>query len=179
MKKILLLNAGYEPLNFINPRRAIGMLTQGRAEVVVNMDGNPSNWANESYSSPSTKIIVPATLRLLNRVTFKRFRPRFSKKILFARDNWSCQYCNKKLSPSTAEVEHILPTSRGGINSWTNCVTSCHKCNSRKANNTPAEAGMKLLSKPLPPTKTRITDFYKSLIVHEDWRMFLSHLKAN
>lgn len=73
----------------------------------------------------------------------------FNRKNIFHRDNYTCQYCGKKGLPLT--LDHILPKSRGGKNTWENIVTACPKCNTLKANRTPLEAGMKMLKQPKRP----------------------------
>lgn len=153
------------------------MLLKGRAEVVVNMEGKSSVWENLEFRSPSISIPVPATLRLIKRVKSKQRRPRFRKKVLFNRDNWTCQYCETGVSQGSAEVEHIIPSSRGGRSSWSNCVTSCHSCNKRKADKTPEEAGMKLLKKPGSPSTLHFWDITKCKAHHPDWEMFISSLR--
>lgn len=173
MRRTLLLNAGYEPLNFITDHRAIGLLIKGRAEVIVNMEGKLSVWDGKTFNSPTTSIQVPATLRLISRVNSKQRAPKFRKKVLFNRDDWKCQYCNTDVNWKTAEVEHIMPSSRGGKNSWFNCVTSCHGCNKFKGNKTPEEAGMRLLRRPTMPNSLHFWDISKSNHWHSDWKMFI------
>lgn len=172
MKRALLLNTDFSPIRFISDEDAIVMFYKGTAEIVTGASGELSLWA-ESFRSPSTTIRVPATLRLIKRVN-KRWRlPKFRKKVLFNRDSWSCQYCNKIVDREGATIEHIFPSSRGGETSWQNCVTACKSCNKRKANRTPDEAGMKLLKQPIQPTALHFWDAMRSNAWHEDWAMFL------
>lgn len=77
---------------------------------------------------------------------------------LFARDKCQCAYCGGVFHPSKLSRDHVIPTSRGGEDVWTNVVTSCMDCNRRKSNRTPEEAGMPLLFKPFAPNY--IQDFY-------------------
>jgi 5-methylcytosine-specific restriction endonuclease McrA len=169
MKRALLLNSDYAPLHFVSDMDAIILFYKGRAEVVASLEtGLPSEW-DETFSSPSTSIRVPATMRLLKRVNKRWKPPRFRKKVLFNRDGWRCQYCNTKLGWSTIEVEHVLPTSRGGQTSWLNCVAACKPCNSRKDNRTPEEAGMPLRKKPAYPSSLHFWDAMRSDSWHPDW----------
>lgn len=174
MKRALLLNATYEPLNFITEHRAISLLLKGRAEVVVNMDGKQSLWCGVEFRSPSRRVQLPATLRLIKRVKCKKRHPQFRKKVLFNRDSWTCQYCGCNLTPTTAEVEHIVPSSRGGKSSWLNCVSACRSCNKRKANRTPEEAGMRLLRAPRFPSSLHFWDITRSRAIHPDWSTFVA-----
>lgn len=173
MKRALLLNSTWEPLNFISDERAIRLLLKGRAEIITNLDGKRSIWQGVHFTTSSQKIEVPATLRLLGRVTRRWKAPRFRKKVLFNRDNWSCQYCGCKLLWNTATNDHILPSSRGGATSWLNCTASCKPCNKKKANRTPEEAGMKLLSVPKAPSALHFWDIARSSAWHADWEMFI------
>jgi len=172
MKRALLLNSDYTPLHFLSDTDAIILFYKGRAEVVSGSDGKPSIW-DETFNSPSTIIHVPATMRLLKRVNKKWKPPRFRKKVLFNRDNWSCQYCSEKLRWDSITIDHVLPSSRGGPTSWLNCVASCKHCNKSKANKTPDEAGMRLLKKPAVPTSLHFWDAMASSVWHDDWVMFL------
>lgn len=174
MKRVLLLNASWEPLNFISDHRAVLLMFKGRAEVIHNMTGERSVWPNTFFAAPLQNYEVPATLRLLKRVNRKWKPPRFRKKVLFNRDNWSCQYCGEKLVWHNIEIEHIMPSSRGGATSWLNCVAACKPCNKRKANHTPEEAGMKLLSVPAVPNALHFWDITKSNVWHSDWSMFVT-----
>lgn len=174
MKRVLLLNADYVALNFISDHRAVLLMFKGRAEVIHNMDGKRSIWPNTFFAAPNNAYEVPATLRLLKRVNRKWKPPRFRKKVLFNRDDWTCQYCNTKLTWSNIEVEHIMPSSRGGQTSWTNCVAACKPCNKKKANQTPDEAGMKLLSNPTVPNALHFWDISKNNSWHDDWSVYIN-----
>jgi 5-methylcytosine-specific restriction endonuclease McrA len=169
VKRALLLNSDYSPLHFVSDTDAIILFYKGRAEVVPSSTtGLPSEW-DEVFNSPSTSIRVPATMRLLRRVNKKWKPPRFRKKVLFNRDGWKCQYCGTKLNWQTIEIEHILPSSRGGQTTWLNCVSACKSCNKRKANKTPEEAGMRLLKKPANPSSLHFWDALKTDCWCSDW----------
>jgi len=76
----------------------------------------------------------------------------FSRKNLFKRDKYTCQYCGVQPGPEELTIDHVMPKSRGGGSTWENCVLACIECNKRKANRTPDEAGMKLKKTPKKPT---------------------------
>ena len=84
-----------------------------------------------------------------------RVRVPFGKRNILIRDNFTCQYCGKKVKKLT--IDHIIPKSRGGETSFENCVSSCKECNNRKGMKTPREAGMSLMKVPTQPT---IMEFY-------------------
>src|SRR5574342_444158 len=118
---VLVLNATYEPLHFTNARRVI--------------------------RSPSRAFSLPAVIRLAVFIR-KPFLDRvaFNKKNILRRDGYTCQYCNRRGERLT--VDHIVPRSRGGETSWTNVVAACLRCNLKKGNHLPHEAGMRLLRQP-------------------------------
>lgn len=175
MKRALLLNADYSPLHFVSDFDAITLFYKGRAEVIHGMDGKLSEW-DETFNSPSTKIRVPATMRLLKRVNKRWKPPRFRKKVLFNRDGWKCQFCSVKLNWENITIDHVMPSSRGGGTTWMNCVAACKPCNKRKANKTPEEAGMRLLTKPAYPSALHFWDALRSDAWHPDWAMFINKI---
>lgn len=172
-KRALLLNADWVPLHFVSDIDAIILFYKGRAEVIISpTTGAPSEW-DDVFSSPSTSIHVPATLRLIKRVNKRWKPPRFRKKVLFNRDGWKCQYCGVKLAWANIEVEHVMPSSRGGQTTWLNCVSACKSCNKRKGPMTPEEAGMTLIKKPANPTPLHYWDAMKSDCWCPDWDLFI------
>jgi 5-methylcytosine-specific restriction endonuclease McrA len=166
MKRVLLLNTDWQPLNFISDQRAIRLSLKGRAEVI-------SLWEDAVFSSPNVNITIPATLRLVNHVKRKWRPPRFRKKVLFNRDEWMCQYCSERLYWHNITIDHVIPRSRGGTTSWLNCVVACKPCNKAKANMTPEEAQMKLLRRPVAPTPLHFWDATRSSVWHNDWDWYL------
>lgn len=139
MNSVLVLNAGYEPLHRVSVKHAIKMIVR---EVAV---------IEEASEEETFGIFpVPTVLRLVRyvKLSWRSGKPRFSKHKLFERDRHQCAYCGKAAST----VDHVVPRSRGGLTSWENTVASCLKCNHKKANRTPDEAGMKLHVKPFIPS---------------------------
>lgn len=136
MESVLVLNAGYEPLQKVSLRHAIRMVHRGVAEILKD-DG--------AFFGPFAR---PLVLRLIRYVKMTwQARPSCSKEAVKRRDG-RCAYCPKGKAET---VDHILPQSRGGRNTWLNLVGCCFRCNQRKADRTPAEAGMKLLLTPYAP----------------------------
>lgn len=133
---VLVLNASYEPLQRVSVRHAIKMLVR---EVAV---------IEESDAGTFGPFPMPRVLRLVRYVVARwRNRRGCTKSAIKARDRM-CGYCG-----GFAEtVDHIVPRSRGGTLTWENAVAACLRCNHRKADRTPAEAGMTLLVTPAPPT---------------------------
>lgn len=141
MQAVLVLNADLGPLHRVSLRHAIRMLFRGVAEV---HESEPDIWLGP-YP-------MPRAVRLIQYVVTKwRYSagPSWSRKGVLRRDQRRCGYCGKD---SGDTVDHILPTSRGGKNTWLNTVACCDPCNQRKENKTPEEAGMRLRFKPITPT---------------------------
>lgn len=140
--QVLVLNQTYEPLNFCNMRRAIIMLLKGKAQE-VEYDGRV-------IYSPSLSMQVPTVIRL-NRYIKKPYLVgvRFSKKNVFKRDNYTCQYCGSYGVGLT--IDHVTPRSRGGITSWENVVVACQRCNLKKGDRILKEGGLTILRKPKKP----------------------------
>jgi 5-methylcytosine-specific restriction endonuclease McrA len=143
--RTLLLTQGYEPIQIISWQRAITLIALDKVEVV------------EEYDAPllraqSIVVNVPAVVRL--RKTFRRHaKPvKFSRVNIYARDNYRCQYCATKCSIAELTYDHVTPRSQGGKTTWENIVSACYACNRHKANRTPTQAGMKLLTAPARPT---------------------------
>ncbi|MCX5745057.1 MAG: HNH endonuclease [Proteobacteria bacterium] len=162
----LLLNQGFEPIKVISWQRAITLLFLGKVEVV------------EEYShgvrSVNLVLKIPAVVRLLR--SFRRHhRPvKFSRVNIYARDHYKCQYCGRKASLSELTYDHVTPRSHGGLTDWTNIVTCCYLCNRKKGGDTPAQAGMKLLSQPTQPNWVPAVTIRVSLrSVPEAWRDYL------
>ncbi len=145
----LALNASYEPLTMVPMRRALRLVIDGKAEIVEAESARPVR--SERLSVPR-----PAVIRLTRFVHVpRRFRRQVTNTFLFARDGYRCQYCGRtspelKLRESLTR-DHVIPLSRGGSNDWTNVVTACSPCNTRKANRLPAEIGMHPLIVPNEP----------------------------
>jgi 5-methylcytosine-specific restriction endonuclease McrA len=171
MKRALLLNADWSPLHFINERRAFNLVYKGRAEIVL-FDDRLSIW-DDYIMTPSMKYENPATIRLLTRISKKWKPPRFRKRVLFNRDNWTCQYCNKKLFHHNVTIDHVLPKSKGGVTSWRNCVASCKPCNKRKGDKLLSDFDMQLKKKPVEPSALHYWDESKGTIIHPDWNTFV------
>jgi len=144
MERVLLLNQSYEPISVINWQRAISMLTLGKVEVVKEYDG-------KQIRSKYLVLKMPAVVRLLNIFKRPRKRVKFNKMNVLARDGWKCQYCNQKFPTSELTYDHVIPRARGGKTNWENIVMCCPKCNSKKKDRLPHEAGLKLRKLPTKP----------------------------
>lgn len=97
----------------------------------------------------------------------------FKKITLARRDEWMCQYCGEPLEAEEVTIDHVFPRSRGGANSWENCVSACGRCNGAKADRTPQEAGMRLRKQPKKPDWKPRMELPRRGFVHPSWRPFI------
>lgn len=104
--------------------------------------------------SPSIRILIPEVVVIIDYIRNERKmrKLRFSRQNVFRRDNYSCQYCGKKFGKKDLTIDHINPKSKGGATSWVNITSACFKCNTKKADKTPTEAKMELLTQPFAPS---------------------------
>jgi 5-methylcytosine-specific restriction endonuclease McrA len=161
---VLLLNASYEPLRTISYQRAIVLIVQERAELVTSVDG-------KEIRSPSKSFPWPSVVRLLEfvKIPFRKKKIPITKKNILLRDGYECCYCTKRRADS---VDHIIPKSRGGENTWQNLVASCKPCNVKKNNRTPKEANMKMRFQPYEPLDHGRLSL--GIPQHKDWEEWLS-----
>jgi hypothetical protein len=162
-RPVLLLNACFEPIRIISVRDALKKVTKGKAVVVL---------ASTRFVYPG--VFAPSVIRLLAYRYVPVRMQVVTKKNIYLRDNHTCQYCGRKLHASELTLDHVLPRSRGGRNTWENLVTACKKCNQAKDNMTPEEAGMKLLHRVIPATVHTARSLLRSVgMMVEDWSTFL------
>lgn len=149
MRKTLLLSAIYEPISFIEERKVISLLIRDVVEI-------QSSWEDEvlltRFGEDNRRLLKPAVLRLTHGNARPARIPSFRRSVVFARDEWRCQFCGRHCSVREASIDHVKPQSRGGATTWRNCVTACKTCNRKKDDRTPEEAGMPLRSVPTAPT---------------------------
>ncbi len=160
---VLVLNANYEPLNVCDMRRAIGLILTGKAEMVANGRGYIRT-ARLSYPRPSV-------IRLEHIVHRPRPRVKLTKREIFRRDNYTCQYCGRQAAHLT--IDHIIPRHRGGQHRWDNLVTACAACNRRKGGHLVAEANMHLKRQAVEPPATASYLFGRHASDNEEWRKYI------
>lgn len=140
MGRSLVLNATFEPLAVVTARRAVVLVLKDKAEI---LESNGMVFRSEKLSVPAPSVV---RLQYFVKVPY-RARASLTRRAVFARDGWICQYCGK-----TAEnVDHVIPRSRGGTHSWENVVASCRRCNAKKENHLHHEVGLKLRRYPYVP----------------------------
>lgn len=161
----LVLNSAYLPIDRVSWMEAIGDLLTGRAEVVdvyegatvrsgTGYDRGVLPYTFQALATSETGVwLVPSIIRFLSKAVFHRRYVKFNRHNVWLRDQGRCQFCNIKLRTDEFTYDHVLPQSRGGKTKWDNIVVACIPCNHRKANRTPAEAGMKLARAPYRPSQ--------------------------
>lgn len=145
--RTLVLNAGYEPLTVVSFKRAMVLVMNDKASVIEHVENDPVLAGRSAYERP-----VVILLTRYVRVPSGRRMP-VTRRGVLRRDDHRCGYCGK----SAATIDHVLPRSRGGANSWENLVACCLKCNNDKSDRTPQEMGWALRMTPHQPRGTSWT----------------------
>jgi 5-methylcytosine-specific restriction endonuclease McrA len=162
--RVLVLNATFEPINVCSVRRAAVLLLKAKAELLEH-----ATW---ELRSEHTAMPRPVVIRLVSYVNFPRdtHRRKITRRAVFARDDWTCQYCGSR---SNLTVDHVVPRSKGGTSSWENIVASCAPCNRRKGNALPRQAGMHLTRQPRTPSP-HVFIQVASPTIPAAWRAYLA-----
>jgi 5-methylcytosine-specific restriction endonuclease McrA len=159
---VLVLNQNYEPLNVCGVRRAFLLLLRDKAQVLEIGEGE--------LRGASAVYEIPGVIRLLYMVKRPVFTRRLSRREVFWRDRFTCQYCGQQSRELT--LDHVRPRVHQGPHTWENVVAACVRCNHRKAGRTPTEAGMQLLREPAAP---RANPYYH--LMHrqlpDEWSLYL------
>ena len=160
---MLVLNATFEPINVCTVRRATVLLLKAKAEVIE--EGTLElHWARGSLPRPV--VIRLVTYVRIPRDTHKR---KITRRAVFARDGWECQYCGAR---TALTVDHVIPRSKGGGSSWDNIVASCAPCNRRKGDHLPNAIGMVPRTAPRTPHPA-IFIHVASPTIPTGWRQYL------
>ena len=158
----LKLDASWRPIEIIDCYKAFSMCRSGRANVVEDYDVKAHG-----------NSMFPAVIVLKSYVRKHDFVLKCNRRNVYARDNYTCQYCSYKAkNRMELTLDHVVPKSRGGPKTWDNIVSSCHKCNTSKGARTPEEANMRLLTKPRRPRATFI-DYYALKKIPNEWSPYI------
>lgn len=157
----LVLNRHWVPIGTVPVRSAICLIYRQAARAILPHDYSLHDFDSWSalrvaedepcISTVSLKIKVPEIVLLTHYSAYPRRRVTFSRKNLYRRDGYTCQYCGAHPPMQDLSIDHVVPRSRGGHSSWENCVLACIRCNRKKANRTLAEAGLHLQRSPGEP----------------------------
>ncbi len=192
----LVLNRSWAAIQICSVKRALNLVYQGLAKV-VDQDYKAydfDDWSEVSrtmiYKSedfictPTLRIKIPRVIALLIFDKLPRRQVSFSRKNIFERDNYTCQYCGTKPPSKRAAIrwmeekaltfDHIIPKSRGGKTIWENIVTCCQNCNGKKRDRSPAQLGWKLKQQPKRPKWHPVLQMALSFkVAHPEWVNFL------
>lgn len=191
---VLVLNKLFLAIHIISVRRAFSLLCKDLAEVVSHEDGqfatyNFATWREVSeyrarlfrqedddwVRTVSSEIQVPRVIRLLGYEKLPKQTVKFNRRNIFARDNNQCQYCGKKYPTTELSLDHIMPRSQGGLNTWENIVCACVNCNVKKGGRTPKQAHMSLIRKPEKPKRSPMLNLKLTHRKYQSWRTFLEN----
>lgn len=171
-QEVLVLNSDYEPLNVCNLRRAIVLVYLGKADILHARD--EAEGMRASFASAEGDVIfAPSVVKLRHHVKRPLPELKLSRRSVFARDNYTCQYCGSASKDLT--IDHVLPKRHGGGMQWENLVACCRRCNTKKGDKTPEKAGMKLARLPRRPRYTPYISLNKYVAgtKHDVWRDYL------
>ena len=140
-QSVLLLNTTFEPLTVVTARRALKLLFSKKAQSIE--DGGAY------IQTIRAKVRIPSVNQIVYYIKKPYLAPKFSKRSVFIRDSFNCQYCGRHNPKPT--IDHIIPRSKGGKTCWNNVVTACHSCNNKKGDRSLKEAGMRLIKEPQDP----------------------------
>lgn len=186
-RHVLVLNRLWQAVNVCSARRAFALLYQEHAQVVWR-DGDNNylthdfqSWHDFSQKSPGTEMVqsvrfdirVPTVIVLLAFDRLPSKEVKFTRQNIYERDNYTCQYCVRKLDRQELNLDHVMPRQRGGQTTWENVVCSCIPCNTRKGNRLPHEAKMQLFKEPKRPRWRPFIHLTYSAPVHDTWRHFV------
>ena len=157
----LKLDAAWRPIEIIPAEKGFSMVYTGRAQSV------------ENYThGPCARFLFPSVIVLKNYIQKRRVTMSPTRKNIYWRDKYVCQYCSGKFKYKQLSLDHVIPKSRGGGRGWLNLVTCCHTCNQKKGNKTPSEASMRLINIPYVPN-ANIIEFYHHIDVPAIWKNFI------
>jgi 5-methylcytosine-specific restriction endonuclease McrA len=161
---VLVLNANFEPINVCTTRRAVGLLLGGKANMVVNGRG---------YIHTVLELIPrPSVIRLGMQIRRPRPHVKLTRREVFRRDHYTCQYCGRRDGGLT--VDHVLPRHLGGAHVWTNVVAACPICNHRKGGRKVDEAHMSLLRVPKEPPANAAYIFGRHITENGEWEPYIA-----
>ena len=178
----LVLNRNWQPVNIASVARALTLVWNESARVVDPESYQLYDWQDWAAMTPqddqpfirtvSTRLRVPEIVAL---ITFDRLPQSvvtFSRRNIFKRDRYTCQYCGHQPQPDDLTIDHVVPRSQGGMSTWENCVLACVICNHKKANRTPSQAGIRLRKHPVRPEWNPV--YSQHAVRVESWSKFIS-----
>jgi len=161
-QKVLVLNQDYQALSICSAERAFVLVYMRKAELVEHS-------RHYHLHSVTQRFHMPTIIRLYSFVRLPYKKVVLSRSNIFRRDDNTCQYCGVR---HNLTLDHIIPRSKGGKDTWENLTTACQKCNTRKGNLSLEEAGYTIKRKPFRPSYIMyLRDFTGK--IEDEWRPFL------
>src|SRR5262245_55061965 len=183
----LVLNRNWQPVGVATVARSLVMVWNESARVVDPDDYRLYTWSDWSKLTPregerflravSQRLRVPEVVVLARYDRLPESAVTFSRRNVYKRDHFTCQYCRAQPGSEELTIDHVVPRAQGGVSSWQNCVLACIACNRRKADRTPQEARMRLRSKPVRPAWRPL--YTASAVRIESWSKFVSEAYWN
>ena len=190
---VLVLNRHYQALRIVRAKRAFSLLFRHLAEVVCVEEDTYNTYDFQSWAELSElrrqfspdghdwvrtvrlSVVVPRIIRLLFYDRLPRQQVKFNRRNVYARDHNRCQYCGRSHPGSELSLDHVIPRSLGGKTTWENVVCCCTSCNAKKGGRLPAQAHMKLSTKPVKPRHSPLIHLRLGLDKYASWKQFLDH----
>lgn len=187
-RRTLVINRNYQPITTITLKRAIILLCKEIATIVTPPSKDSGAWEEFTWdtwsefkpTSGEGDVIksahryfrVPEIVKLHTFGGLPQRKIKLSRRAIYTRDSHTCQYCGKQPDYEEFTIDHVHPKAHGGKTTWENVVLACTHCNRKKADRTPKEAGMKLLSNPTIPNFDVLQG---RNIQYESWYYFLGN----
>jgi len=190
--KVLCLNRLYMAVRVVSSRRAFCLLANQRAEVINVEAGQYVNYDFETWieigrlhrevepeaydwvRTVRMPMPVPKIIRLHTFDRLPRPQVKLNRRNILARDEHCCQYCDRVFPLSELSIDHVIPRSQGGGDTWENLVCACHRCNARKGGRTPAQANMTLRRRPARPRRHPLVTMRVARDRYACWEAFLA-----
>lgn len=182
---VLVLNRNWQPINTRTPAEAFCQLATGAA-TALDVSGEairPVTWAewltlplregDRAVQTIRGPVRVPTVIVAVNFARVPKRRPTLNARNIRERDGNRCQYTGRVLAPGEGNLDHVVPRSRGGRDSWDNLVWAAREVNTRKGNRLPHEAGLKLLRSPVAPREVPVTALIRNPHGVAEWELFL------
>jgi 5-methylcytosine-specific restriction endonuclease McrA len=183
---VLVLNRCWQAIHVKTPAEAFSMMATGTATALdIDEEGqmNPVRWeqwlllpvrpTDASIGTVRGHVRVPTVIVLARFAKVPKRKPGFSARAIWDRDGGICQYTGRRLKPGEGNIDHVIPRSRGGGNTWQNCVLADKRINSRKGSKLPQEAGLRLIRVPTEPREMPTTRLIRNAHQVRDWELFL------
>lgn len=178
----LVLNRNWQPVGVASVARSLTLVVAERARIVDPANFQQYTWADWARLMPDVdepfvqsvafRIRVPEVITLAAYDRVPTNSVAFSRRNIFKRDRYTCQFCGEQPGSEELTIDHVLPRSRGGTSTWENCVLACVECNKRKADRTPTEAHMPLRKAPVRPKWRPL--YARHDVRIESWSRFVS-----